>query len=160
MVRPFLVLGMLLCLQSLHAQSLSPHVVATSGKSFSSTTAQLDFTLGEAFTSTYFSTSHALSQGFHQPEIIITTVEHSEHEFAFSLYPNPTAQFVTVESTLATELQVSILDIQGRQVQASSAFTRSIILDLHSLMSGNYFIAISNAAGKPIISYSLIKTDK
>lgn len=160
MVRPFLVWGILLCIQSLHAQSLSPQIVATSGKSFSSATAQIDFTVGEVFTSTYSSERHFLTQGFHQPEIIITSLEHSEDEFAFSLYPNPTQQFVTVESTLETELEVRIIDILGRQVQVSSAFTKTITLDLHSLMSGNYLVAISNAAGKHIISYSLIKTDK
>ena len=160
MVRPFLVVGLLLCLQSFHAQSLSPQVVATSGKSFSSATAVIDFTVGEVFTSTYVSEGNLLTQGFHQPEIIITSLEPSEHEFAFNLYPNPTQQFVTVESTLETELHVRIMDIQGRQVQASSVFTKIITLDLHSLMSGNYLVAISNASGKPIISYSLIKTEK
>lgn len=160
MVRPFLLGGMLLCLQSLHAQSLSPQVVATSGKSFSSSTAQIDFTVGEVFTSTYVTSGNMLTQGFHQPEIIITSLKPNEYEFAFNLYPNPTAQFVTVESTLETELHVRIMDIQGRQVQASSVFTRTIKLDLHSLTSGQYLVAISNAAGKPIISYSLIKTEK
>jgi hypothetical protein len=145
---------------SLNAQSLSPQVVAAAGTSFSTSTVQVDFTTAEVFTSAYNNGGFWLTQGFHQPEIIITSIIPNEDELALSFYPNPTEQYVTVESTLEKELQIRVFDALGKSEQVSSLFTKNLTLDLRSLISGSYVMVITNASGNPIISYTLLKLDR
>lgn len=157
MKRLLIMSGVLFWVFSLNSQTLAPQVVATSGKSFSSPTGQVDFTIAEVVTSTLLNGSNCLTQGFHQPEILFTSIENSENEFTFRLYPNPTKQFVIVESTQETEMQVHVYDAMGNAIQKSNLFTKEITIDLGSLASGHYVMAITNASGKHLFSYTMIK---
>ena len=158
MKRPLIMAGILFCLTvSLQSQALSPQVVASSGKGFLSSTNQIDFTIGEVVTSSLTSGNNYLTQGFYQPEILFTAIENAGHEITFSLYPNPTKQFVTVESGQESDMQVRVFNALGNMVQASNLFKQKITIDLQSLVSGNYILVITNAAGKPLMSYTLFK---
>lgn len=158
MKRFFILMGTLFWILSLHAQSLLPRVLATAGTSFSSSTVSLDFTLGELMTSTFTNESNLLTQGFHQPEMLFVATDDHDAGISFNLFPNPTARFVTIESTLETPVQIRIYDMAGKAIEASSIFTRQITIDLHSFISGQYIMAITDAAGKHLFTYTLIKT--
>ncbi len=150
-------LGALFSVIPLSSQSLSPEVVATSGNSFSSPNVQIDFTIGEVTTSTLSGGSNNLTQGFHQPEIHFFSVDQNKDEFTFSLYPNPTEQFVTVASTTETEMKVRIYSASGESIEVSSVFTKTITLDLQLMACGSYIMVITDVSGKPLKSYTIIK---
>lgn len=149
--------GGLLSFMSLSAQTLSPEVVATSGTSFVSSNAQIEFTVGELVTSSITSGSNGLTQGFHQPQIHFSSIENSGDAFTFSLYPNPTDQFVTVASTEEMDLQVHIYDASGKAIEVSAVFAKKITLDLQFLACGHYILMITTPSGTPLNSYSIIK---
>lgn len=157
MKRFLFMIGGLFWILSLNSQTLSPHVVAASGQSFSSPGKQIDFTIGEIVISSLTSSDKTLTQGFHQPKILITGVEDPDDEFVFSLYPNPADRFVIIESTQETEMQVHVYDIMGKVLQVSSLFTKKITIDLQSLASGHYNMVITNAFGNHLSSYKMIK---
>jgi Secretion system C-terminal sorting domain len=140
---------------SLKSQTLSPQVVATSGTSYSSPAGQMDFTIGEVIIASMISGSNVLTQGIHQPEINFTSIEAIDNEFAFSLYPNPTDQFVTIESSKEMEMRVSIYDAIGQAIVVSDLFTKKITLDLQVLASGYYLLVITNASGKRLFTYKM-----
>ena len=154
----FLLMGALFWMISLHSQSLSPRVIATSGASFTSSTSSLDFTVGELMTYSLTSGDHMLTQGFHQPQILFVATDDHDAGISFQLFPNPTARFVTIESTLETQMQVRIYDMAGKAIEASSLFTKQITLDLQSFVSGHYIMAITDAAGKHLFTYTLMKS--
>jgi hypothetical protein len=158
MKRFFILMGTLFWIISLHSQSLSPRVLSTAGTSFSSSTGSLDFTLAELMTSTFTTESNMLTQGFHQPELLFVATDDHDAGISFNLFPNPTARFATIESTLETPLQIRIYDMAGKAIEASSIFTKQITIDLHSLMNGQYIMAITDAAGKHLFTYTLMKT--
>ncbi|HZV70834.1 MAG TPA: T9SS type A sorting domain-containing protein [Saprospiraceae bacterium] len=144
---------------SIHAQALSPEVVATAGTSFSSPTETLDFTIGEMMTSSFRDGSIILTQGFHQPEILFVSIEKPDPEISFSLFPNPTERMITIESAKEEMLQVRIYDSVGKTVATTAFFRKKITLDLQTLISGYYIMAISNASGKHLISYTFMKSN-
>lgn len=64
----------------------------------------------------------------------------------FSVYPNPTEGEVTIESEhFAPNSVVTILDLQGRQVQSSTLNTSKAAIDISNLAQGVYFIRIEDA---------------
>jgi type 1 fimbria pilin len=157
MKKVFIFFGVLLSLIPLSAQSLAPEVVATSGNSFSSSGATIEFTVGEVTTNTLSGGGNTLTQGFHQPEIHFFSIDKNEDEFTFNLYPNPTDQYVTVASTTEEVLQVHIYATSGQAIEVSNVFTKQITLDLQSMASGSYIMIITNASGKPLKNYTIIK---
>jgi len=159
MKRLLILPGVLFWMISIHAQALSSEVVATTGTSFSSPTETLDFTIGEMMSSSLANGDVILTQGFHQPEILFVSIEKPDPEISFSLFPNPTERFITIESAQEDMLQVRIYDSVGKNVETTAFFRKKITIDLQTLISGYYIMAISNASGKHLISYSFLKSN-
>jgi hypothetical protein len=141
----------------LSAQSLSPEVIASAGNSFTTATCRIEFTIGEPVTSSLTSGSNTLTQGFHQPEIRFASFENYTDEYLFTLYPNPTEQFVTVASTKRDDMQVHVYDALGQVVQVSSVFQEKITIDLQTLSAGSYVLMVATKSGQPLHSYTVIK---
>jgi hypothetical protein len=67
----FSFLSVLLFCSLLHAQSLSPKVIASAGGYFASANASLSWTLGEPVTATFTNGNNMLTQGFQQPSVSV-----------------------------------------------------------------------------------------
>lgn len=144
-------------LSNIYAQSLTPQVIASSGTSFSNASSRLEFTIGEVATSSLTAGGNTLTQGFHQPEIRFTSIENYGNDFVFTLYPNPTEQFVTVESTKEDNMQLHVFDLNGKAIMVSSVFQQKITVDLQTLAAGSYVLRITTKEGMPLHSYTVIK---
>lgn len=142
---------------NIFAQSLSPQVIASSGTTFTSASAKLEFTIGEVATSTLTAGGNTLTQGFHQPEIQFNSLENYNPDFVFTLYPNPTEQLVTVESSKEENMQVHVYDANGKAIIVSSVFEQKITIDLQTLAAGSYIFRITTKDGKPLHSYTVLK---
>jgi len=139
------------------AQSLSPQVIASSGNSFTTASCRIEYTIGEVVTASLTSGGNTLTQGFHQPEIRFASFENYADEYAFTLYPNPTDQFVTVASTKRDDMRVYLYDALGKSIMVSSVFQENITIDLQTLAAGNYIFMIATSIGQPLHSYTIIK---
>ena len=157
MKRLLLCFGILHGIPLLYSQSLSPQVIASSGNSFSSVSARLEFTIGEVAISTLTIGSNTFTQGFHQSEIHYASMENYNTDYVFTLYPNPTEQFVTVVSTKEEDMQVHLYDVNGRAILVSSVFQQKITIDMQTLSAGSYIIRITKKSGEPLHSYTVIK---
>jgi len=142
---------------SLYAQSLSPQVIASSGTVFSNASARLEFTIGEVATHSISTGGTTLTQGFHQPEIHFTSIEDYSSDFIFTLYPNPTEQFVTVESSKESMMQVHVYDALGKAILTSPVFGQKTTIDLQTLAAGSYILRVTTEEGKHLHSYTVIK---
>jgi hypothetical protein len=157
MKKLLLLMGGIAGLSVSYAQSLSPQVIASSGTSFSSASAKLEFTIGEVVTTTLTASGNTLTQGFHQPELQFASLENYNSGYTFTLYPNPTEQFVTVESTKEDNMQVHVYDASGKSILVSSVFQQKITVDLQTLAAGSYILRITTKDGLPLHSYTVIK---
>ena len=143
-----------------YGQSLSPEVVAGSGKAFTSTEAQLSWTLGEAVTATFIGGDSAvLTQGFHQTNLIITSVEDLAAQIELRVYPNPVRDALQVRwEVLSEALTLELLDIQGRPLQMARPGLQSTShqLVLSSYPSGTYLLRIRTER-QLIKTYQILK---
>ncbi len=142
---------------TIFAQSLSPQVIASSGNSFTTASCRIEFTIGEVLTSSLTSGSNTLTQGFHQPEIHYASIGNYADEYAFTLYPNPTDQYVTVASTKRDDMRVHLFDALGKSIMVSSVFQENITVDMQTLSAGSYILMITKDNGQPLHSYTVIK---
>lgn len=68
-----------------------------------------------------------------------------KEDLNFRIYPNPSQNEITIESNdFAPNTMVTILDLQGRQVQSNTLNTSKSIIDISSLAQGVYFIRIED----------------
>jgi hypothetical protein len=141
----------------LFAQSLTPEVIASAGTNYANASSQIEFTIGEVATSTLTAGGNTLTQGFHQPELRFASLEDYANDYVFTLYPNPTQEFVTVESTKEDEMQVHLYDANGKAIMVSSVFQQKITLDLQTLAAGSYVLMVTKKSGTPLHSYTVIK---
>lgn len=139
------------------AQSLTPQVVGSAGTSLTASGTSIEYTIGEVATTTLTGGNTSLTQGFHQPELRFTSIETFDDDFSFQLFPNPTEQFVNITCNKKENMQVRIMDASGKAIQLSPIFQEQITLDLQGLSAGMYVCIITDKAGKPLQSYSLIK---
>ena len=89
--------GLVGSLMAVNAQSISPEVVATSGEHFQNGTSQLSWTLGEVMIDTYSAGGTIVTQGFHQTQLTVTSIDESNpFSLNVNVFPNPTSQFLNI----------------------------------------------------------------
>jgi type 1 fimbria pilin len=157
MKRTFLVFISLCGATYVSSQSLTPQVIASSGNSFSSGSAQIEFTIGEVATTSLTAGGNTMTQGFHQPEISYSSLQDFNDAYQFTLYPNPTEQFITVQSSIDDTKQIRLYDAVGKEIMITPVFNDRITVDLQTLAAGSYVFYITTEHGKPLHSYTVIK---
>ena len=141
------------------AQSLAPQVISTSGTSFSNASGQLDWTIGEPITATLNASGNELTQGFHQPNLVITAVDDLAADYSVSVYPNPTVDYVTLQfHNLKENLSIELYTADGKLLESKQAGSiTDLQINMSNYAAGAYFLAIktSNSATK---NYKIIKS--
>jgi hypothetical protein len=136
----FILMGFLLY-NNVYAQHLSPSVIGSAGTSFSNSTANTDLTVGELSTETY-SSNIILTQGFHQGIIKVASAV-IEIEEVIKVYPNPTTSLLNIELEKNGNLDLVLIDINGKIVlQDKMKNEQTKQLDLSHIRQGNYFLHI------------------
>lgn len=79
-----------------------------------------------------------------------------ENSLSFNIFPNPSAGIFAIETT-ATDLQITIVDITGKQVPfVQSAQNGLVKIDLSSQQSGAYFIRLTDGTGATSVAKVLL----
>ncbi|GJM34253.1 MAG: hypothetical protein DHS20C18_32540 [Saprospiraceae bacterium] len=76
--------------------------------------------------------------------VIINEVEDPSLANNIRLAPNPVLDILTIQSSFAEAMQISILDVYGRTVIASQWVEQQIHIDFSQLPSGMYFAKVEN----------------
>lgn len=153
MIRRFVLWSLVGLTTLLSGQSLSPSLLGSAGAHASDASfGTLDWSLGETVVSTMSpapGSSPVLTQGFHQVFVnAITPVEDVENDaFAPLVYPNPSREWVQVESP--EPVQVRLLSLLG--VPLISYGERSTVhnLALRDIPAGTYLLEIARDDYKP-----------
>jgi hypothetical protein len=69
----------------------------------------------------------------------------TEESIAFSVYPNPTSEMVTITSTLNTEATILVYNLEGKIVHQASISGNEKEINLADLSNGTYLLKITNA---------------
>jgi len=156
----------LLCLsfQWACSQSIQNDVVASSGGTSILENLQLSWTLGESFTETYQHDNMLISQGFHQPLLIVMDIpNHELPALNVEFFPNPTRDILHVELPgTATEENylLILLDINGKTILSENICNdNKYELDFSHLNQGIYLLTLERKSGAGRFSWKIIKAD-
>ena len=143
------------------SQSISPEVIATAGDHFTGTNVQMSWTIGEIAIETLESGSAILTQGFHQPNLMITSVKDLAKDISVNIYPNPTSEIVHVElNDYLTGFQLVLSDNSGRILTTKASLSSDSIhqFDLSGFASGIYFLRVINGDQQNLKTFKIIKS--
>ena len=122
------LLIVLLPVNKLTAQTLTPTVISSSGAFYTSATAMLSATIGEmTMVETFSSAANFLTQGFQQPEVFgvgITEVTAGSNQVI--AFPNPAVDKVFLQTNFLESgtLSYSVINMIGQQVK-QTAYTKA-----------------------------------
>jgi len=121
---------------------------------------RLDYTAGEAMTSTMETDSLVLTQGFHQPSYVITAIEETFPGVTVTVFPNPTAGIIEArfENAAPEDIFISISDMAGKTILAAEVKTSMWQGDLSHLPAGSYILSITGRESKRPHSFKILKT--
>jgi hypothetical protein len=124
------------------SQSLQPQVISNGGTSYSNVSGQLDWSIGEAVTAT-LSSGNAISQGFHQPDLSVTTGMVADKNDGLSVFPNPTSAVLNITMEKVKDNTVAELyNVEGKMLYSSVVFT-GMQIELGGFSAGTYLLVIT-----------------
>lgn len=68
----------------------------------------------------------------------------------FTIYPNPTRDFLNIKRKIADDAMINIYNLKGEKILTSNSQTRETQINLKTLTSGLYFIEVSTIDDKQI----------
>jgi len=130
---------------NVYSQSLSPEIVSTAGETFQGTSIQIDWTLGELAITTIQNSTLQITQGFHQPNYIVTNVDELPQKIGeINVFPNPTSDWleITFSFNQMKEVYTRLYDIHGKLILEKENNGKFISerISLSELPNGNYFL--------------------
>lgn len=143
-----LAVTLLLASLSASAQQQDLQLVCTAGGAFQTNQGSLQWTLGEVSIAPRSAASIYWGEGFQQAMRPLTTPTRDPERvkaLALEVYPNPSRDFVFLESK--TPIQVQVYDLQGRPLSSLTQVNGNAKLDLRNYPNGLYLIYAFTADG-------------
>lgn len=138
---------------SVWAQAISTKIINAGGTTFSSTSGQLIFSIGEPVVASRIVLGQSFSQGFIQGLRQVLTSAQGESKVNIIAYPNPTVDRFYV--TPPCECSVQLTDQTGRLLIVSQATKDGV--DVSYLAQGSYIVQIQDLNGSIKASLKLLK---
>jgi len=137
MKKKFLLIGLLL-FGFYIAQS--QELISNSGDTFSNSSYEISWSLGEVCIDTYSNGDFILGEGFHNANIEISRIDENI-KLNVSIYPNPTSDFITISSTdVMSEIHLNITDMNGKVLNEAILTNREFQIDLSQFTNGVYLL--------------------
>ena len=128
---------------SFKSQAQELNVLAASGNYTEGTTHSIAWTLGEVVTATLTFPNNHVTQGFHQSEIHVVSIQEYQ-PLNISVYPNPASDMINVTSD--EDAIMSLYDMQGKLIQTYNVNSMVSAIDVSYLERGTYLL-LFNANG-------------
>jgi len=111
------------------------YVVGSSGNYTEGATHSIAWTVGEPITATLIFPDNHVTQGFHQSDLHVLTVEEFQ-PLVISVYPNPARELINITSD--EPARMSIFDMQGKLITTIDVNSSTSELDVSYLSRGAY----------------------
>lgn len=137
-------------------------VIATAGAEAESSSGSMSYTVGEMVVTSEVTSEGALTQGYQQGHLVPTAIDEIPDELELSLYPNPAADYIIIESKSLTDFeQITMYDMSGRLIwsqDGNSSVDNKITVDFTGHAAGNYIIRLADSDKDQSFSYSVVKS--
>lgn len=137
-------------------------IIGSAGTEATSSSASISYTVGELVVETGTSSSSVLTQGYQQGFLTPVAIDEVPAELAISLYPNPTSEFLILESANLNKFdQITMYDINGKLLwseNGNSQVENRLRVDFTPYAAGNYILKLVDSQNQESYSYSVVKS--
>jgi hypothetical protein len=118
----------------------------------------ISWSLGQVVIESYMANDLVVTQGIHQPFVIITHIlQDSKNDLEIKAYPNPAHEFIIVELKKETKLSFIISSSNGKIVFNGDLLNKVNKIELKQIPPGSYILKISGTESNAFNSYNIIK---
>ena len=133
-------------------------VISPQGESYSNSSGEVEFTIGETVISTFENGTNGITQGFHQSNLIISSIKDFTPNMDISIYPNPVMNQLTIKLTDIKEgYHFDMVDMNGKLVKSNPIKNLENQVDLTALAAGVYMLILKDEQGNNLKTYQLHK---
>lgn len=132
-------------------------VVSTQGDSYTNGDISLDFTIGEVIINTGADGSTGITQGLHQTNWIITALGASVASYEATIFPNPTADELNIQTSHFENVMYTLYDVKGVLLKQGSLSAKETLIQVSEFASGSYSL-ILNKGTQNLKTFKLVKT--
>ncbi|MCT4580168.1 MAG: T9SS type A sorting domain-containing protein [Flavobacteriales bacterium] len=134
---------------------IGQEVIAPAGNAFNNGGTHLYWTIGETVVSTEDDGNNIITQGFHQPQVTVSTVE-EQLTTTFSIFPTPVTNILTIKASKANPNTTAFIsDLNGKSVRSFLLTELTTQLNIEELSSGIYLLTIKE--DDTMNTYKIIK---
>ena len=122
----------------------SPQLVSSAGESWEQGGYKLSCSLGEIAIETFIQSNNILTQGFHQEEYQVSTINYYGDSQDIICYPNPTSQIININFKTEKKASIVLLDIRGGRLLSLKELKGNTThqIDLTNFAEGVYYIEV------------------
>jgi hypothetical protein len=133
----------LLALLALPLAAQHPEVVSSAGDSFQHASGSLTFTVGEVAIETTSTLPHHLTQGFHQPALLVRSPQGGiDAGIPLTAFPNPVHSLLYLRNeSRAARLRYTLLDARGLPV-SEGPVTELAEISFEQLPAATYLLQV------------------
>ncbi len=136
-------------------------VFAAAGEEFSNGSVRLGWTIGETVIATFQDDNSALTQGFHQPNLLATATHHPTVAAHLQVFPNPASDHVwmIVEGQSCRPRTYSIRNELGQELRSALVHGQGqapMRLDLPGTAPGLYLLIMDGECGRVVRPFTVL----
>ena len=132
-------------------------VLSTQGDSYSNTSANINFTIGEVVINTGTNGTNELTQGFHQINWNFVGMEDHSPSFNATVFPNPTSEVLNIRTSSFENVRYTLYNAQGKLLIQDILSAEQTPVQVGQLAPGSYSIILNNQT-QNLKTFKLIKT--
>jgi hypothetical protein len=132
-------------------------VIATQGDSYSNTSTQIDFTIGEIIINTETDGTNELTQGFHQTNWNYVGLENHATGYEASIFPNPTSDILNIKTSTFENVTYTLYDTKGKFILQGKLTADQTPIRVGQLATGKYSLILGSKNQK-LKTFKLVKT--
>mgnify|MGYP000894254199 CR=1 FL=1 len=138
------------------ASALAQEVITPQGDSYTNSNGSIDFTIGEVAINTGTAGGNDLTQGFHQTNWNFVSIEDHVPNYEAIIFPNPTAEILTIKTNMFENVNYTLCDAQGKLVIQDKLSSAKTPIQVSHLAPGAYALILHNDT-QNLKTFQLIK---
>ena len=131
---------------TIDAQSLDQNLVSSASGHSSTTNLNYEHTIGQVVQGVQELTTGSLTEGFHQPALLLTDVQHLKPDIAVNIYPNPTTDQLTISTMSHQNSSYRLVNAAGMIIASGRLTSADTSVPMAHTPPGAYYLTVLNEA--------------
>jgi hypothetical protein len=116
---------------------------------------EISWTMGELVVETGID----YTQGFHQPNLLITLIENQSPAYNINIYPNPAIDFLNISSNeQLVGCKINLVDFNGKLILEQLMISNELSLPFNNYSTGTYLLTFINQENEILKTFKIQKS--